>query len=234
MQDSPSEDLSYWIQCLEDPSIDEQVRAVIVLGMMGAEAQGTIPALVRALKTDEFQVQRLILASLSEIGAADPNDAPRLIELLNHPASRVRRRALVELSKIAWCLDEVLPELLECLQDFDQLMRRWAIYTLSVMGKKSANAVGALIPLLDEGDSLNRALTTVAIRSMGKSAIPALKQALQVGSRTKIRTFKQVSLHFKITKTKKSNDWCPRSNRSNPVDPRTFLFLSRLTPCLFR
>ncbi len=61
-------------------------------------------------------------------------------------------------------------------------MRRWAIYTLSVMGKKSANAVGALIPLLDEGDSLNRALTTVAIRSMGKSAIPALKQALQVGS----------------------------------------------------
>src|SRR5262245_34193763 len=86
-------DLGVWLQGLRAPDRVQRLHAANILGVMGTEAQGAVPALIEALKDDDLHVRRLITAALWEIGPAARSAVPALATSLRDRSALVRRRA---------------------------------------------------------------------------------------------------------------------------------------------
>src|SRR4051794_28012863 len=96
-RDKPRAELGYWLQCLRVADPFQRVHAVMVLGLMGEQAQAAIPALIDALRDEDVRVRRMITAALSEIGPPSRTAVPVLVHSLRDRNEVVRRRAAIAL-----------------------------------------------------------------------------------------------------------------------------------------
>src|SRR5262249_7746171 len=136
-REQPGADLGYWLQGLRVADPFQRLHAAMVLGLMGAQAQGAVPALVDAMRDDNAQVRRTVTAALGEIGPAARTAVPALVTALRDRCPAVRRRAAVALGEVGPVAFKAVPALVAALKDADLVVRRWAAFALGEVGPKA-------------------------------------------------------------------------------------------------
>jgi HEAT repeat protein len=161
---------------VDDPF--QRLHAAMVLGLMGEQAQGGVPALVDAMRDKDPQVRRMIIAALSEIGPAAKTAVPALVGSLRDRCEAVRRRAAIALAELGPPARAAVPALVAALKDSDAMVRRWAAFALGELGPKAASAAPNLVELLRDPSVITRAIAAVALPKLGLEALPTLFKAL--------------------------------------------------------
>ena len=159
---------------LEAPEAAQRLQAVNELGFLrsaAADTEGTVAALVRALR-DEYEPARLNAAyALGAIGA--PAQAP-LLELLNSDAAFFEFDPVTHVSIAAHALGAVgrpaVAPLAERLAADGEHTRCWAAYALGEIGRPAA---GALPRLLAAAADASPNLRRHALSALGIIATPA-------------------------------------------------------------
>ncbi|MBI1914238.1 MAG: HEAT repeat domain-containing protein [Planctomycetes bacterium] len=178
-RDKPGADLGYWLQCLRVADPFQRVHAAMVLGLMGEQAQGAIPALVDALRDEDVQVRRMITAALGEIGPPSRTAVPVLVNSLRDRNEVVRTRAAIALSEMGPAARVAVPGLTAALKDHCLGVRRWATFALGEIGPKAAAAAPELLELFRDPSIITRTLALVALRKIGPSALSVLIPSLK-------------------------------------------------------
>src|SRR5262245_18982446 len=94
-KEKPGADLGYWLQCLRVADPLQRLHAAMVLGLMGEQGQGAVPALIDAMRDEDAEVRRMITAALGEIGPPSRTAVPALVNSLRDRHESVRRRAAI-------------------------------------------------------------------------------------------------------------------------------------------
>ena len=162
------------VDLLEAPEASQRLRATNELGFLrraAADSEGTVAALVRALR-DEFEPVRLNAAyALGAIGT--PAQAP-LLELLNTDAAFFEFDPVTHVSIAAHALGaagrSAVAPLAERLTAAGEHTRCWAAYALGEIGRPAA---GALRQLLAAAGDRSPNLRRHALSAIGIIATPA-------------------------------------------------------------
>jgi HEAT repeat protein len=169
------------IELLKDPR--ERVRAVKILGLLGAEADSVIPQLVLLLNDYNPYVLSAVAFTLGEIGKCHRSlIIPPLTPLLKDQNTDVFDSALCALAKMG--AGAAIPYLISKLTDGDKETRSKAVYRLGIMGARAKSVVSHLIPLLNDHDIEVQKQTALAIGKISpgdESIIPSLIPLLKHG-----------------------------------------------------
>jgi HEAT repeat protein len=177
-REKPGANLGYWLQCLRVADPYQRLHAAMILGLMGEQAQGAVPALIEAMRDEDAQVRRMVTAALSEIGPASRTAVPALVTALRDRHEAVRCRAALSLAELGSSARNAVATLVVALQDPSIMVRRWAAFALGEVGPKAVSAMQALIELLREPSVITRMIAVVAIRKIGPAGSTALLSAL--------------------------------------------------------
>jgi HEAT repeat protein len=90
----------YWMQKLENEPSEEQSKAALALGRMGADAKVSVPKLIKLLKEGDVQGRWSAAAALGQMGAAAQEAVPALKEALQDENGDVRNAAAEALERI--------------------------------------------------------------------------------------------------------------------------------------
>jgi HEAT repeat protein len=118
-----------------------RVAAVAVLGELGPQDIGAIPALIRALGDPEDNVKWKAGHPLKQFGRVA---VPALLPLLDSPDADLRYRAVMVLGAIGPEAEEAIPALLSRLEDPDQYLPWSTANALGRIGPAAKAAVPAL------------------------------------------------------------------------------------------
>jgi HEAT repeat protein len=157
---------SYWIDTLQAGKDTAREHAAHVLGKVGAEDPGVIPALMAALKDQNFIVRKNAAIALGENGPAAKSVTPALVETLKDDNPVVRREAAVALAKVQGDSDLTVPALIAALKDSDVWVRDRAIGSLGELGPRAKAAIPALLEIMKqspgrETDTSGRAIAAL-------------------------------------------------------------------------
>ncbi len=178
-RDTDDLDLGYWLQCLRLADPQQRAQAATVLGLLGDQAQAAVPALVEAIKDEEVQVRRIIVAALGEIGIAARSAVPALVASLRNRHDIVRRRAAQCLAELGPAARSAVPALIEVMSDPSLMVRRWAVFALGEIGMKAILAVPVLVERLRDADPISRILIGVSLCKIGPAIVPELLPVLK-------------------------------------------------------
>jgi HEAT repeat protein len=163
-----------------DGADDRRVRVVVVsaLGRMGAEP-AVLPALLRALVSDDGQVRDSAAATLAQL---DRTSLPALIALLASPDARTRHGAALALGGAGFPAQEAIEPLAKALADADVGVRVTAARALWRLDPgRFEQLVSVLIGALAGSDPPTTASAAVGLEEIGPlavAAVPALRKIL--------------------------------------------------------
>ncbi len=160
------------------------VRRNSARGLMGIgeAAQPAIPALIRALQTDDVFLQRYAAEALGAIGRGARGAETALKSAVKHPNRAVRRAAATSLTQIGSDPEDVVPILIEVLRaEEDSGLRTVAAESLGKMKDKASGSTAALVAALQDRDWGVRTAAAASLGQIGASAndaIPYLVKSL--------------------------------------------------------
>ncbi|MBD2338452.1 HEAT repeat domain-containing protein [Calothrix sp. FACHB-156] len=160
------------------PEVEDRLRAVQELEKMGVAAKSAAPALVKALKDQDFQVRRIAAELLGKLGNGSEPVLQGLLPLLNDQDNYVRRIAAEALGQLGNGSEPVLQGLLALLNDQDNYVRGSAAYALGQLGNGSEPVLQGLLPLLNDQDNYVRRIAAYALGQLGNGSEPVLQGLL--------------------------------------------------------
>jgi len=161
-----------------------RANAAQLLGRIGPPAKEAVPALIKALSSENSGIQASASAALGEIGPAAKEAVPALIKALSSENIRVRASASAALGQIGPAAKDAVPALTQTLSTDDQNnLRSSALEALEKIGVPTTELIVKkyIADLLLEHDSKVRALAAQALGKIGpeaKQAFPSLTAAL--------------------------------------------------------
>jgi HEAT repeat protein len=169
-------------QLLADPS--RRLRALRILGKIGADSAPAVPELVKLLKDADPQLKTGTLFVLAAIGPkADAGVGPA-VELLSDADGDVRKTAGYYLGKMGPSAKAALPELKKWLASDDEMTRLtgvWAVLRIEPGNDELAKAaVPLLVKALTHQYAFVRVEAAMSLGDLGRtatSAVPALEAA---------------------------------------------------------
>jgi HEAT repeat protein len=142
--------VSYWITQLDTP--DNQ-KAAVALGEMGPQAAPAVPALIRALRSEDRKIWRPSADALGRIGPGAADAGPALVEAI----PQLMMMGLSSVPELSSCADllvslgpETLPALIQGLQHENPGVRFCVACALARLGPEAKKAIPALIAALQE------------------------------------------------------------------------------------
>lgn len=182
----------YWIQALNDPHKENQVKAIYALGAIGSDAGDAVPALAQLLGHPDRHIRIEAALALSKMDPASRQAVPALSQALKDEEPWVRMNAAMALFRLGKEAHSALPVLLEAIDDEDNMTNLSAFHftiqeliTLAI-GRVSAGESEALSKLVWALDPDNPAeIRTAAARALGevgpaaKSVAPRLRPMLK-------------------------------------------------------
>ncbi|MHA1126887.1 MAG: HEAT repeat domain-containing protein [Candidatus Heimdallarchaeota archaeon] len=144
------------------------------------EAAEAIPALIEAMKDDDWAVRKMSIMALGELNVEKL--IPTIIDVLkNDIESEVRVGAAEALGDMKAA--QAVPQLIKALDDSNEMVCHVTIYSLGQIGKEAVAAVPKLIELLATPEGVGFVQTfNLAAWALGeigdKSAIKPLEEAL--------------------------------------------------------
>ncbi len=168
-------------------------RADPDLGFLLAEAAGglgapAVPALVRALDSDEERVKSYAIMALSISGRHGATAVPRLVDLTKDDSPAVRRQASEALRRLGPWADEEVPALLDRLQHGNEATQWLVIRVLAGIGPAAKEAVPTLRERMRKGSQRARnaaaqALKRIDVVRKKRKPNPALYDPKRAGER---------------------------------------------------
>ncbi|MHA1442724.1 MAG: HEAT repeat domain-containing protein [Candidatus Heimdallarchaeota archaeon] len=144
------------------------------------EVADAIPALIEAMKDDDWAVRKMSITALGELNVEKV--IPTIIDFLkNDLENEVRVGAAEALGDMK--VERAVPQLIKALDDSYEMLCHVTIFSLSKIGEKAVAAVPKLLELLatpeEVGFVQTNSLAAMALGEIGdKSAIEPLKDAL--------------------------------------------------------
>ena len=123
-----------------------RLAAVNALGLLGAQGEGAVPALLEELRNPESYEAMAAATALSRIGQAS---VPGLTRALSDKDPVVRHAAAYGLGEIGPNAEQSVPDLIQNLADADPSVRSSTAYSLMMIGYPS---VAELSNLIDHAD----------------------------------------------------------------------------------
>ncbi len=157
----------------------ERERHIRKLAEIGPAAAPAIPALIAALKDEDWDVRSSAARALGNIGPAAASAVPSLIAALKDENRNVWDKAVDALGNIG---PAAVPALIAALKDKDSDVRSSAARALGQIGPAAASAVPSLIAALKDKNSNVRYFAAGALGNIGPaaaSAVPSLIAALK-------------------------------------------------------
>jgi len=183
-EDNWKNNVTELIKRLKDEDVEVRQEAAWILhknaeeGMK--EAAEAIPALITAMKDDDWAVRKMSILALGELNVEKL--IPTIIDVLkNDLENEVRVGAAEALGDMK--AEQAVPQLINVLDNSYEMLCHVAIFSLSKIGEKATAAVPKLLELLatpeEVGFVQTNSLAAMALGEIGdKSAIEPLKDAL--------------------------------------------------------
>jgi hypothetical protein len=184
---------SHWIDALNDPDVKVRRKAIVNLGMIGADAVDAVPALITILEKDPSRALRHQAAkALSKMAPASRAAVPALGKALTDVEPFVRMNAVIGLFRMKADARPAIPQLIAALQD-ESNQTNVDAYTFTIqemaalaLGRASAGEaaeIAALRTALERSrtDSMRMA-TARALGEVGpaaQSAVPQIRALLK-------------------------------------------------------
>jgi HEAT repeat protein len=135
--------VSEWTAILKQGNPRERKAAVKALGKIGASAEGVLPALIEALKSDkDGEVRNEVVDQLQKMGPAAKDAVPALIGALKDDDEATRWDACEALQAIGSDAKAAVPALIEALKDPVGNVRRHAAEALKAIDPVAAQKAG--------------------------------------------------------------------------------------------
>jgi len=135
------------------PDRDAGWRAAFVLGEIGPQAAGAIPALIEALRREQGpRPLREAPSSAFALGQMGVSAVPALIPLLAHETPRVRTSAAIALGFIGSRARAAAPDLARLMKDKDAEARQAAVLSLSAVRPDTEGLAAALLEMSRDDD----------------------------------------------------------------------------------
>ncbi|MHB1426447.1 MAG: HEAT repeat domain-containing protein, partial [Gemmataceae bacterium] len=167
-----------------DPA--QRAAAARALGELEAEAQPTIPALLRAWNDSDDVVRRQVAAALERIGPPALGDVPLLLFALEDRRLERRRYAARMLAQIDALDATAYPTVIKAVNDEDVEVRCKALEALSRWVRKNeALIIPALVRALKNPDAACRRQAAQGLEQAGRAAKSAAFAALLTALRDK-------------------------------------------------
>jgi HEAT repeat protein len=148
--------------------------AAQVLGSLGRELSGAVPALTRALQDPVAEVRRQAAAALGRIGWTAGPAVPALVEALHDPAAEVRAAAAAALPETGRHARAVHPSLLAALGDPAPSVVRVAVEAVARLTREHPDLLPVLSETLRTAELPVRRGTVAVLGRLGQAAAPAL------------------------------------------------------------
>ncbi|NHJ32444.1 MAG: HEAT repeat domain-containing protein [Asgard group archaeon] len=140
-----------YVEKLNSDNLEEKREAAWELQDLGKEAGDAIPALVEAIKFDDWAVRSMSVLALGKL-KYDKVNSDLIHILLNDESEEVRASAVEALIRIR--PTEINSLLVQAIKDKHKLVRERVVWGLGVIGEKAKTAIPDIIKLLkmpDEG-----------------------------------------------------------------------------------
>ena len=172
---------------LRRPVVALSVRqnAASVLSFWSEGRRLAVPALVSALKDEDWTVRQNVAGALYSVGKEHPEVVPALMSMLHDEHAEVRRNAASSLGCFGPSANGAIPALLRALQDPDALVRVASAHALILIEPATAAKAGVLPLLLNSLTNTNRyvranaALTLSDTRNESGTVVLALAESLE-------------------------------------------------------
>jgi HEAT repeat protein len=160
---------------------------------IGPAAGPLMPAVIRALQSEDWDLQWAAADALGAISSSDPQVLAVLGSSLGHPSPIVRRAAAGALVRIG---ATAVPTLIRLLEDHEDGRSEWAADALGRMGRRANDAVEALRGNLQSSNSELAAWSVIAVAKIAGDAatVPMLIDLLAQADREDLRTEAAVGL----------------------------------------
>jgi serine/threonine-protein kinase len=155
---------------LSDPDANARWRAAEGLGILGAQSQPAVPAIVVLLQDRNEVVRWRAAEALGKIGPAARPAVGALVAALRDRPGLLTTEAAKALGRIAPGAGEAVPALSAALRSEEVFTRREAAKALGRAGADGAGAVPALIDALRDKDKVVRMEAARALGRMGGAA----------------------------------------------------------------
>ncbi len=148
-----------------------QIQSIRELGELGAAAKAILPALVRELHHEDWQVRQELVRAIGAVGAEARMAIPALMECLGDGDRRVACEALASLGRIGV---SAIPALITALGSKTNYVRSTAAWVLSGFEAEAESAVLPLVNCLRDEDWQVRWVVIYALGCIGPMAKPAI------------------------------------------------------------
>ncbi len=157
------------IDALNDRSVGWQ--APFVLGEIGPQASGAIPALVEALKRERVpHPLRTPPSAALALGLIGPAAVPDLIATLHDERASVRTGAAIALGLIGLPAKDAVPTLITLLKDKELEVREASALSLGAIGPETKEIIPALKELIRDEDIFVSNAAAAALRKIDPAA----------------------------------------------------------------
>lgn len=171
------------IKKLDTSSLWERQTTAQKLGTFGPQAVKAIPALLRALKDEQYAVRLAVVRAMGQIRSNLKGVSRALTRTLaKDPDYRVRGAAAHALAAIPFQVSLVVSALQRALKDKHMNVRLDVVKALGTMGPKAHPVVPALALLLDSKSLFVQASVIQTLGKIGpkaKQAIPAILRSVK-------------------------------------------------------
>ena len=178
---------------IDNPDAGIQFAAVGMLGRMGAEAAGAVPALTNLLRRtmDDRRpaspngLRQRLIVTLGAIGPGARASLALLETEYRDPASPWRREAALARWRIDDQCEDTLPILAEGLKDPDMFQRRRTLEWLTEVTRRRGEGLAYLLKGLEDPEDLLRVETIAALSSFGPQAAAAVSALAELSAHAK-------------------------------------------------
>lgn len=159
---------------------DEQVRlqAIQIIGRIGPNASGAVPALIRALSEQDPTTQAEVLFALASIGPQAEAAVPGAVAALGDNDPAVRFGAVYALGRVGPPAAKAIPLLLQGLNDDDPYFSTVCAWALVQIDPENEQTITKALPHLTDAlthrESFVRAEAATTLGNLGTRALPAL------------------------------------------------------------
>lgn len=156
-------------EALEDPTVRWQ--ASFVLGEIGPDAAGAVPALVRVLQRERVpRALRSPPSSAIALGQIGRSAVPELIRCLEDARPDVRTSAAIALGLMGRAAETAVPALIPLLKDLNQEVRQASVLSLGAIGSQNPELVPALVKMMSDDDVFLRGAAAAVLQKLDPDA----------------------------------------------------------------
>ncbi len=157
-----------------------RVRAALILGKIGPEAQEAIPYICPLLQSKNKRTQLLAAIVLTELGADTRKNLPLLISALQVQEKEVLARVTSAVGTFGEYAAPAVPDLIRIVGKYGFRKRGIGRNATKALVNIGSEAVPYLILSLRHQDDNIAQMSSFALKEIGIDAVPALIQALRV------------------------------------------------------